>query len=65
VLGETIILDVVAPVDQLYVPPLCDGEAVIVAEEPAQIVGLLVVSVGMGLTVTVPEDVVGEQVPKE
>ena len=55
----------VAPVDQIYVPPLCDGVAVIVAEEPEHIVGLLIVSVGIGLTTTVPEDRAGEHDPNE
>ena len=45
---------------QKYVPPADDGVAVRVAEEPAQIVAPAAVSVGIGLTVTVAIDVVGQ-----
>ena len=51
----TVMLCVVAPVgDHEYVPPGDDGVALSVALCPAQTVSELTVTVGAGLTVTVP-----------
>ena len=51
--GVTVILGPVAPVDQEYVPPAGVPDACIVAELPAQMVGLLAVTVGAGFTTIV------------
>ena len=53
--GVTVIEAVVAPVFQRYVPPAAKPVAVIVTDEPAQIVASVIVTVGIGFTVTVPE----------
>jgi hypothetical protein len=56
---------VVAPVDQEYVPLVCEGVAVSVALSPEQIVREFTVTVGAGFTVIVPVPVAGVQPPKE
>jgi hypothetical protein len=61
-----VILCVVAPVDQVYVPPPALGVAVKVVVAPEQIVSLFTATVGAGVTVTVPVPVPGVQPdPKE
>jgi hypothetical protein len=60
-----VIDEVVAPVDQAYVPPVCEGVAVSVADSPEQIVKEFTVTVGAGFTVTVPVPVAGVHPPKE
>ena len=44
---------VVAPVLHKYVPPVASPVAVIVADDPLQIVALVALTVGTGFTVTV------------
>jgi hypothetical protein len=59
-------LCVVAPVDHRYVPPLALGVAVNVIVAPEQIVSLFTVTVGAGVTATVPVPMPGVQpTPKE
>ena len=53
VVGLTVIVCVVAPPgDHKYVPPVTEGVAVNVADCPLQIVALLTVTLGPGVTVT-------------
>ena len=62
--GDTVIVCVVSPPgDQAYVPPGVEGVAVSVADCPAQMEVELMVTVGAGLTVTVPLAVPGEGQP--
>jgi hypothetical protein len=65
VVGLTVIEAPVSPVDQEYDPPVCEGVAVSVADSPEQIVKEFTVTVGAGLTVTVPVPVAGVHPPKE
>ena len=53
--GVTVIEAVVAPVFHKYVPPPVEGVAVKVALVPSQTVSELIVTVGIGFTVTVPD----------
>jgi hypothetical protein len=62
--GLTKIELLVAPVDQTNEPPTCEAVAVKFVDVPEQMVALFTNRVGAGLTVTVPEEVAGVQVPK-
>ena len=62
--GETVIVLVVAPVDHKNVPPIWEAVAFKFVVSPEQIVALFTVTVGAGVTVTVPEEVAGVQAPK-
>ena len=55
-IGATFIVFEVSPFgDQIYVPPVFDGDAVKVADSSSQMVTELTVTEGIGFTVTVPE----------
>ena len=65
IVGEIVIVDVVAPVDQLYVPPVWSTTAVKVLFWPEQIVKDWTETVGAGFTVIVVVAIVGLQPVKE